>query len=487
MVKTSKTNTIPNLPEQLFKLTFENAAVGMTQVDPDGHYLRVNQKMAEITGYPKEKLLQKTFMEITHPEDLEEDLRQFEMLRRGEINSYSIEKRYLKGNGKIVWIRVTVSAVTAANGELMFVISVIEDINKRKEAEIKLEESEEKFRTLANNISQLAWIADNKGKVFWYNKRWLDFTGNSPNKIEGLGWRKLVHPEHLKRLQKTVSIAIKNEKAWDELVPLKNKAGEYRWFLFRVIPVWDEIANSLRWFGTATDITKQREIEDLLKKEKELVENLLYIAAHDLKGPVANMYGFIEVMEKMEPENKLAMFEHFPKLVDQLDKTIKGITDILRVRDTDISSATVVNFKNMLNDILLEFRSKLTPSSVSLDFKEKPTIRYIEPFLYSLIKNLISNSIKYCRDDVPLSIEISTQREGNFTLLSFSDNGIGIDISKYGNKLFSPFHRIKVSKATGTGIGLYLIKNIVEKNGGYIKVESTPGEGTTFFCYLKEY
>lgn len=77
--------------------------------------------------------------------------------------------------------------------------------------------------------------------------------------------------------------------------------------------------------------------------------------------------------------------------------------------------------------------------------------------------------------------------EGNYTLLSYNDNGIGIDISKYGNKLFSPFQRLEVNKATRTGIGLYLIKNIIEINGGYIKVESTPGKGTTFLCILKEY
>ncbi len=608
-------------PEQLFRLTFENAAVGMTQVDPPGRYISVNQKMAEITGYSKEELLQKTFQEITHPDDLEEDLRQADMLRRGEINSYSIEKRYLKKNGNIVWVDLTVSAVTDENGNLIFIIGVVEDISKRKQAEealrkseekyhtlfesidegfgicemifdengkpsdyrwleinpswekqtglknpvgrtalelvpdleqhwidiygkvvltsepvrfqqgseaigrwfdvysfsigkpqlyqfgilftditarIKTEEifrqkveelkvSEEKFRTLANNISQLAWMADNVGKIIWINKRWIDYTGKSPHEIEGYGWKKIIHPEHMKRLAETVSFAIKNEEPWDEFVPLKNKAGGYKWFLFRVIPVWDEIANSLRWFGTATDITKQREIEDLLKKDKELVENLLYIAAHDLKGPVANMYGFFEVMEKMEPKQKLKMLEHFKEMADQLDKTIKSITDILRVRDTDKSSASLVYFKNVVNDILLEYRDKLPTSAINLDIKEKSAIRYIEPLLYSVIKNLISNSIKYSRDDVPLHIKISTQKEKNYTLLAVNDNGIGIDMNKYGEKIFSPFQRFEVDKATGTGIGLYLIKSIIEKNGGYINVESTPGKGTTFYCYLKEY
>ncbi len=608
-------------PEKLFRLTFENAAVGMTLVDPAGRYIRVNQKMAEITGYEKEELLQKTFQDITHPDDLKDDLRQTDMLRQGKINSFSIEKRYIKKNGNSVWVYLSVSAVTAANGDLVFIIGVVEDISKRKtteealrkseekyhtlfktidegfcicemifdekgnpsdyrwleinptwekqtglknpvgrtalelvpnleqhwidtygkvvltgepvrfqqgsealgrwfdvysfrvgepdlhqfgilftditsrtQAEEKLKQkveelkvSEEKFRTLANNISQLAWMADNEGKILWINKRWLEYTGKSPHEIEGFGWKTIVHPEHLEGLGKTVSSAIKNEEAWDEFVSLKNKDGDYRWFLFRVIPVWDELADSLRWFGTATDVTRQREIEDLQKKDKELVENLLYIAAHDLKGPVANMHGFFEVMERMEPEQKLSILDHFKQLAGQLDKTIKGITDILRVRDTDMSSASIVHFKNIFHDILLEYKDKLPPSSVTLDVKEKPAIRYIEPLLYSVIKNLISNSIKYSRDNVPLSIKIGTQKKGDYTLLFLGDNGIGIDLTKYGKKIFSPFQRFEVDKATGTGIGLYLIKSIIEKNGGYINVESKRGKGTTFYCYLKEY
>ena len=397
------------------------------------------------------------------------------------------ENRIIWPDGSIHWIAASGSVRFNKKGKPERVTGVLEDITKRKEAEIKLQESEEKFRTLANNISQLVWMADNNGRIFWYNKRWLDYTGNSPQQIEGLGWKKIIHPDHLKRLLKTVKHAIETGEAWEELIQLRNTDNEYKWFLFGAIPVWDEMAHRLHWFGTATDITKQRKIEDLLKKEKDLVENLLYIAAHDLKGPVANMYGFFNIMDELPPENKLSLFENFRKLIDQMDKTISGITDILRVRDTDNSSATEVYFESLMNDVIPEFRDKLTPAAIHFDFSGKPNIQYIEPFLYSIVKNLISNSIKYCRDDVPLHIEIFTQKEGSHTLLSFSDNGIGIDIGKYGNKLFSPFQRLEVSKATGTGIGLYLIKSIIEKNGGYIKVESQPGEGTIFLCYLKEY
>ena len=193
------------------------------------------------------------------------------------------------------------------------------------------------------------------------------------------------------------------------------------------------------------------------------------------------------MMEDFPAEKKLTLLEHFRKIAGQLDKTITGITDILRVRNTDISGASAVHMEGLLYNLLQEFRDELDPASVHPDFVMKPSVRYIEPFLFSILKNLISNSIKYSRDHVPLQIRISTKSEGMFTLLTCSDNGIGIDLTKYEKKLFSPFQRLEVDKATGTGMGLYLIKNIIEKNGGYIQIESTPGEGTTFYCYLKEY
>ncbi len=396
------------------------------------------------------------------------------------------ENRITWPDGSIHWIAASGSVRYNDKGEPVRVTGVVQDITSRKEAEILLQESERKFRTLANNISQLVWMSDNKGKVFWFNQRWLDYTGSSSRKLMKWGWKKIIHPAHLKETKKSISHALKTGQAWEEILPLKGREGEYKWFLARAIPVNSEDDNPM-WFGTATDITKQRETESLIKKDKDLIENLLFIAAHDLKGPVGNMFGALNLMDSLEAEKKLTLLEHFRKIAGQLDKTITGITDILRVRNTDMSGARIIYIEGLLHEILPEFRDELNPASVHADFTMKPSVRYIEPFLYSILKNLISNSVKYRRDNVPLQIGISTKREGNFTLLTCSDNGIGIDLNKYDKKLFSPFQRLEVDKATGTGMGLYLIKNIIEKNGGYIKVESTPGEGTTFYCYLKEY
>lgn len=118
--------------EERFRMTFEAAGVGMAHVAPDGRWLRINGKLAEIVGYPKEEMLSKTFQDITHPEDLEKDLEHVNRMLVGEIDAYSMEKRYVCEDGRRVWVELTVSALRAASGELACFVSVIEDITGRE-------------------------------------------------------------------------------------------------------------------------------------------------------------------------------------------------------------------------------------------------------------------------------------------------------------------------------------------------------------------
>lgn len=124
-----------------FRHTFELAAVGIAHVAPDGKWLRVNQKLCQIVGYTKEELLQKTFQDITHPEDLDTDLEYVRQMLSGKIDTYSMEKRYIRKDSNLVWINLTVSLVKKSNGEPDYLISVVEDISDRKQLEFSLQKS----------------------------------------------------------------------------------------------------------------------------------------------------------------------------------------------------------------------------------------------------------------------------------------------------------------------------------------------------------
>jgi PAS domain S-box-containing protein len=158
--------------EARFRSTFENAAVGISHVGLDASWLRVNDKLCSIIGYTREELLTLTVMNVTHPDDRAADMQAAEQLIAGTLHTFVAEKRYIRRDRSVVWVSVTVSLMRTPDGQPDYYISFVTDIGARKAATLALRESEARFRALADNMSQLAWIADETGARFWFNRRW---------------------------------------------------------------------------------------------------------------------------------------------------------------------------------------------------------------------------------------------------------------------------------------------------------------------------
>ena len=141
-----------------------------------------------------------------------------------------------------------------------------QDITERKKAEEALKESEERFRALANNIPQLAWMADGTGWIFWYNQRWYDYTGTNLEEMEGWGWQKVHHPDYVQPVTEKFKQYVATGEVWEDTFPLRGKDGIYRWFLSRAFPIQDTQGKVIRWFGTNTDITEKLKTEEDLKR-----------------------------------------------------------------------------------------------------------------------------------------------------------------------------------------------------------------------------
>jgi PAS domain S-box-containing protein len=143
------------------------------------------------------------------------------------------------------------------------------DVTARKLAEQEIRESERNFRALANTIPQLAWMADPQGWIFWYSDRWYAYTGATPEEMQGWGWQKVHHPEHVDRVVRSIRHAFDTGEPWDDTFPLRSRTGEYRWFLSRAVPIRDDAGTVLRWFGTNTDVTDQRRAQEALRESEE--------------------------------------------------------------------------------------------------------------------------------------------------------------------------------------------------------------------------
>jgi len=253
--------------EARFRATFEQAAVGVAHVGLDGRWLRVNARLCAMLGYTEAELLERTFQDITHPDDLTADLAHVRQLLAGEIASYTLEKRYLCRDGTILWSNLTVSLVRDAAGTPQYFIAVAQSAMHQKHAEAALRDSEARFRALADNMPQLAWMADADGSIVWYNRRWHEYCGTTPEQMRGWGWEAVHDPRVLPDVLERWRACIATGAPFEMIFPLRGADGVFRPFLTRVRPVRDAPdaehpeGQVTRWFGTNTDVTENHAAE----------------------------------------------------------------------------------------------------------------------------------------------------------------------------------------------------------------------------------
>ncbi len=192
------------------------------------------------------------------------------------------------------WWDVTVTPLRDAAGLPAALICVARDITRA------LREAETRLRALADNIPQLAWMADGSGFIFWYNKRWYEYTGTTPPEVLGWGWKRCHHPDHVERVTQKFSEHIRSGEVWEDTFPLKSASGEYRWFLSRAMPTRDEEGRITLWCGTNTDVTDARQATARLQRKARLIEmSHEAILAWELDGDIVTwnrgceqLYGF---------------------------------------------------------------------------------------------------------------------------------------------------------------------------------------------------
>ncbi len=245
----------------------------------------------------------------------------------------------------------------------------------------------------------------------------------------------------------------------------------------------------LKNLQAAEQIEEIKALNNKLNRANVELEDYAYAISHDLKSPINNLNLLLTMIENANDLNqKATYFPDLGKIVNRLNELFTGLTQMIELQNQEVTAAKEVWFEDILQMVLDEYKTDLeaTSANITYQFEVAPSITYYEIYLYSIFSNLISNAIKYRKKDKNPQIKISTIQTSDYIVLKIQDDGIGMDLSKVGEKLFKPFKRFN-KQAEGRGIGLHLIKNMVEKNGGKIEVDSKPGCGATFMAYLKEY
>jgi signal transduction histidine kinase len=226
--------------------------------------------------------------------------------------------------------------------------------------------------------------------------------------------------------------------------------------------------------------------KELLDHNSQL-EQFAFIAAHNLRAPLARILGLANIIQiSSTTDEKSAALEKLLASTKDLDHVIRDLNTILDIRK-HTSNLTEVDLEQTFRRVLkmLEREVEETRANIVYHFNAAPTVYAVAPYVESMFFNLLSNALKYRNPEVQLIVRITSAVEGSYVLVSFHDNGLGIDLSKYGNQVFSLYKRFHLH-VEGKGLGLYLIKTQITSLGGKVQVESQPFKGTTFRLFFRQ-
>lgn len=361
---------------------------------------------------------------------------------------------------------------------------------KVQERTQELEALAERYRFLTDAIPQIVWSAGPDGKADHLNQTWFTFTGQSVEETLKSGWLKRVHPDDLDQANEAFEKALKEGTTFEAKLRIADKKGNYCWHLSRSVPMKNKKGEIIRWYGTSTNIHEQVEKNQDLQRTNEELDTFVYTASHDLRTPVLNIEGLVQIIQNKLPAGDRAdiqnIYERIDKSVQKLKQTIYDLADIARIQREVAEQNHWVNLPELIEEFKVNHQLLYDESGATLetDLKEEEVCCISKKHMRSLLDNLLANALKYRHPQRSAHVQLTCELEGAFYKIAVHDNGIGI-APEHKDRVFDMFKRFH-SHTSGTGVGLYIVRKIVEKYDGRIIVDSAPEIGTTFTVWLQK-
>jgi len=466
-------------------------------LDEQGIIVEVNSLALNLTGGEREEVIQTSFINL-----IEEKQRSyFQIFLDKSFNTTDTQKAEFKimgtDNNYFHTLAFAKCVVDAESEKKLCSVNLV-DLTLYKMQEELIRENQVRFENMANTAPVMIWIADVDGLFSFLNKVWLDFTGNEMGDDLGMNWLKNVHPEDLEKLLGKYQDAFSSKTSFSYEFRFKRKDNIYRWIMINGTPRFNRTGLFMGFIGSCSDISEQKESEEKIKNINiELAEinatkdKFFSIISHDLRSPLSGLMQILFIIaedyDSLPNEEKLQMITDVANTSKKTYELMENLLEWSSIQTGTIpiypKKLTLLMLLNNLEDL---YNQNLKSKEITLKIDVGPEISVFadKKMTETILRNLISNAIKFSYPNGTVSV--SAEPSNDFVVIKVMDTGVGIK-----TEILSELFKVDKVQSTpgtekeiGTGLGLILCKELVEKQNGKMWVESKENEGTTFYFTL---
>jgi len=480
--------------KEYLSIIFNNDAIGIVFNKPTGEISKVNAKFLELTGYDNNEILKLSVKDITDPEDFAIEKELFKETLKNKKKKFTIEKRYICKDGSRIWAKLHTNLHWNSDNELELIFGFIEDITQRKEAENALSENEKKYRYLTEKATDIIYTISLDSKVTFYNKAIERIFEATTEEIEKNNYTYLMLPQDKEFAQKLHSDIFNGKKPPIFEHGFKTPKGKLVYLECSVTPLFNNENKVMGALGIARDITDKRKAQDELKKGKEALEELvktkdkfLSVIAHDLRDPFNVLIGYSDlILNDIENITKEDLKKYIQAINNSSNNSFTLLKNLIDWSKTEsdrlVYTPEKLNISRIISRTIesLKFSAEIKNIKIKFNFEEDIYLISDDNMLKTVLRNLITNSIKYSYKYSEILITLIEEK--NQFVVSIMDTGAGIS-KENKEKLFLNNHNFTERGTTnekGSGLGLLICKEFINKWNGRLWIESELREGSTF-------
>lgn len=482
---------------QRFKGLIEFSQDPVITYSENGTITYASPAIERVLGYKVEEFIGTNVLDHIHPDDQNSRHQKFEYLKNDNQNNFAEidQERLLHKNGHYIWAKAIISDARLLPGIEGYMTN-FRDITETVKHKLKLEKTLKSLTDykIALDESSIVGITDLKGKITYANQELTTISNFEKGELLGKDFRIFQSDEHTEFYYLKIWNTIYRGQIWKGELKLKAKNNRFFWVSATVVPFSDENHKPYQYIVVMRDITliKLRTLElhntiDLLTNQNKRLLNFSYIVSHNLRSHTSNIQNLINHIDEAEDEEeKNELIQHLRNVANALNETMHNLNEVVSIQSNSKLKVETINLNSFLNNTINILKTQLSETNavITTNIPEDLEISFSLSYLESILQNLILNALKYKHPQRNPIIKIDLETDGNYKILSIADNGIGINLEKYKDKLFGMYKTFH-SNLDSKGLGLFMSKNQIEALGGKIEVESEINVGTTFKIFIK--